>query len=59
VEMETATLFALASRRALAAASVLIVSDLLLPERCRIEAEALLDAERRVGELAAGALSAT
>jgi DeoD family purine-nucleoside phosphorylase len=52
VEMETATLFALALRRGLRAGSVLIVSDIILPERRRIEPEALRDAEHRLGELA-------
>jgi DeoD family purine-nucleoside phosphorylase len=52
VEMETATLFALAARRGLQAASLLIVSDLLLPARVRIDAEALRAAEHRIGELA-------
>jgi DeoD family purine-nucleoside phosphorylase len=57
IEMETATLFALASRRGLAAGAVLIVSDLLLPERRRIDVEALRAAERQLGELAVRALS--
>jgi purine-nucleoside phosphorylase len=52
VEMETATLYALAQRRGLEAASLLIVSDLLLPRRVRIEAEQLRSAERRLGKLA-------
>jgi DeoD family purine-nucleoside phosphorylase len=58
VEMETATLFALASRRGLHAGSALIVSDTVLPSRRRIDTEALHDAERRLGELAVAALSA-
>jgi DeoD family purine-nucleoside phosphorylase len=57
VEMETATLFALAARRGLRAGCALIVSDLVLPERRRIDIEALHDAERRLGELALAALS--
>ncbi len=57
VEMETATLFALAARRGLQAASVLIVSDRLLPTRQRIEAQPLRVAEHRVGELAARAVA--
>jgi DeoD family purine-nucleoside phosphorylase len=57
VEMETATLFALAARRGLRAGCALIVSDTLAPERRRIDAEALQDAERRVGDLAVAALS--
>lgn len=58
VEMETATLFALAARRRLRAGAVLIVTDLLLPSRRRIEPEALRDAEHRLGELAVAALAA-
>jgi DeoD family purine-nucleoside phosphorylase len=57
VEMETATLFALAARRGLRAGSALIVSDSVLPSRRRIDADALHDAERRLGELALAALS--
>jgi uridine phosphorylase len=57
VEMETATLFALAQRRGLHAGSVLIVSDILLPARRRIEIAALREAEHRVGELALAALA--
>ncbi len=58
VEMETATLFALAARRGLRAGCALIVSDTVLPARTRIDAEALHDAERRLGELALAALAA-
>ena len=57
VEMEAATLFALAARRGLRAGCVLIVSDLVLPSRRRIETEALHDAERRLGDVAVAALS--
>jgi DeoD family purine-nucleoside phosphorylase len=57
VEMETATLFALAGRRLLRAASVLLVSDLLAPSRARIDDEALQEGERRLGQAAAEALS--
>jgi purine-nucleoside phosphorylase len=57
VEMETATLFALAQRRGLHAGSVLIVSDILLPARRRIEIAALREAEHRLGELALAALA--
>jgi DeoD family purine-nucleoside phosphorylase len=57
VEMEAATVFALASRRGLEAGAVLIVSDVLLPERIRIDTDTLRGAERRVGELAGRALS--
>jgi uridine phosphorylase len=58
VEMETAALFALAARRGLQAGSLLIVSDLLLPVRRRIDRDVLTTAERRLGELAARALAA-
>jgi len=58
VEMETATLFGLAARRRLRAASLLVVSDLLLGGRVRIEPAALLEAEERLGRAALRALSA-
>lgn len=58
VEMESATLFALARRRNLQAASLLVVSDTLIPSRSRIEPDQLRAAERRLGEVAAAALSA-
>jgi uridine phosphorylase len=58
VEMETATLFALAARRRLRAAAALIVTDLLFPSRRRIDPEDLRATERRVGELAVAALAA-
>ncbi len=57
VEMETATLFALAARRRLRAGSVLIVSDLILPSRRRIDAEQLRAAELEAGHLAVRALT--
>jgi uridine phosphorylase len=57
VEMEAATLFALAARRGFEAAAVLIVTDLLLPERVRIAPAALHEAEHRLGELGAAALA--
>jgi purine-nucleoside phosphorylase len=56
VEMETATLFAMAAKLGLRAGSVLIVSDLLEPRRVRIDADVLQATERRMGELAARAL---
>ncbi len=56
VEMETATLFALAARRSVEAASLLLVSDLLLGGRTRIDAEALRDGEHRLGKTAVAAL---
>ena len=58
VEMETATLFALAQRRGLQAAALLLVSDLLRGGRTRIPADELLAGEHRLGELAVRALSA-
>ena len=57
VEMETATLFALARRRELEAASLLAVSDVITPAHARIEPDELLAAELRLGEVAAAALS--
>jgi len=56
VEMETATLYALAARHGFQAASVLLVSDLLGPKRTRIGPEALREAEQRMGEVAGRAL---
>jgi DeoD family purine-nucleoside phosphorylase len=58
VEMETATLFRLAGVRGVKAASLLIVSDVLLPQRRRIDVDALRAAEHRLGEVAARALGA-
>ena len=58
VEMETATLFALAARRRLRAGAVLIVTDLLFPSRRPIDPEELHEAEHRLGELAVAALAA-
>jgi len=57
VEMETATLLALAPARSLRAASLLLVSDLVLPVRERIEPDALRAAELRLGEVALSALT--
>jgi uridine phosphorylase len=57
VEMETATLFALSRRCELEAGALLIVSDLVRPQRARIEKSALREAEARMGELAVAALS--
>jgi DeoD family purine-nucleoside phosphorylase len=57
VEMETATLFALASARRVDAASLLIVSDVIFPERTRITVDALRAAEHRLGEVASRALA--
>jgi len=57
VEMEAATLFALAASHGVQAAALLVVSDLVLPDRVRIGAEELQVAERRMGEAALRALS--
>jgi uridine phosphorylase len=56
VDLQTATLFALARRRALRTASLLLVSDVLGPERVHIDPDALQDGERRLGETAMRAL---
>ena len=58
VEMESATLFALAAKRALQAASILIVTDVLFPVRARIDPYTLRAAEHRLGDLAVRALPA-
>ena len=58
VEMESATLFALAAARNVKAATLLLVTDLLFPERIRICEDALHDGERRMGETALLALIA-
>jgi DeoD family purine-nucleoside phosphorylase len=55
VEMESAALFALAAKRDVQAASLLIVSD-IVPTRARIESDDLRAAEHRAGELALDAL---
>jgi DeoD family purine-nucleoside phosphorylase len=57
VEMEAATLFALGRRLRFEAGALLIVSDVLVGDRRRIEVEALRAAEERLGEVAAAALS--
>jgi purine-nucleoside phosphorylase len=58
VEMEAATLFALAAARGVQAAALLVVSDIIVPERVRIDQEELRAAERRMGEAALRALLA-
>jgi DeoD family purine-nucleoside phosphorylase len=58
VEMEAATLFALATARKVEAAALLVVSDLILPERVRIHQDDLRAAEGRMGEAAVRALTA-
>jgi purine-nucleoside phosphorylase len=57
VEMESATLFALAALKPVQAAAVFVISDLVLPSRIRISPEELRAAELRMGELALRALS--
>jgi purine-nucleoside phosphorylase len=57
VEMETAVLFTLAGLHGIRAGSLLVVSDLILPARRRIAAEALSAAEHRLGDVAGRALS--
>jgi purine-nucleoside phosphorylase len=59
VEMETATLYALAEVREFEAAAMLLVSDLVLPTRTRISPEELREAELRMGETALRALTAS
>ena len=57
VEMECATVFALAAARGIGAAALLAVTDLVLPQRRRIDSEALTAAELRMGEVALAALA--
>ncbi|MBV9425695.1 MAG: hypothetical protein JOZ98_22505 [Solirubrobacterales bacterium] len=57
VEMEAATLFAVAAKRGLEAAALLIVSDLLHPSPARIDEDLLHEAEHRLGETALRALA--
>ncbi|MBV9416777.1 MAG: hypothetical protein JO363_17475 [Solirubrobacterales bacterium] len=56
VEMEAATVFALAAARGVQAAALLVVSDVVLPGRARIEREELRAAEQRMGRSALLAL---
>ena len=56
VEMETAAVFTVSASKGLAAASLLIVTDQLVPERSRIDADALAGAELRAGQIAVAAL---
>jgi len=58
VEMECAAVFAAAAARGLRAAAVLLVSDLVLPQRRRIGSEELRAGEERLGRAAAAALGA-
>ena len=58
VEMEAAAVLAVAARHGVAAACVLVVSDLLAAgNRRRIDTDALTEAERRLGHLGAAALA--
>jgi uridine phosphorylase len=57
VEMECAALFALGARRGVATAALLLVSDLVLPQRRRIGDEALRVGEERLGAAALAALA--
>jgi DeoD family purine-nucleoside phosphorylase len=59
VEMETATLYALAARFGVAAASLLLVSDLVHPSRTRIDPDELHANESRMGTVATRALETT
>jgi DeoD family purine-nucleoside phosphorylase len=58
VEMEAATLFTLAAARGVQAAALLVVSDIVLPERVRIGQDELRAAEERMGAAALRALTA-
>ncbi len=57
IEMEAATLFALAAKLGFEAGALLVVSDVVLPARARIDQDDLRAAERRMGEAALRALS--
>jgi DeoD family purine-nucleoside phosphorylase len=57
IEMEAATLFALAATSEFEAGALLAVSDLVLPSRARIDQDRLRAAERRMGAVAVRALS--
>ncbi|PZR67749.1 MAG: purine-nucleoside phosphorylase [Solirubrobacterales bacterium] len=57
VEMETATLLALAGRHGVTAASLLAVSDVLVGGRTRIDDDGLLVAGKRLGDVATRALA--
>jgi DeoD family purine-nucleoside phosphorylase len=59
VEMEAATLFALAAARGVEAAALLVVSDIVLPDRVRIDQDDLRAAEQQMGEAALRALLAS
>ena len=57
VEMECAALFAVAAARGIAAGAVLLVSDIVLPARRRIDDDALHAGEQRLGAAALAALA--
>lgn len=57
VEMECAAVFAVARQRGLAAAALLLVTDLVVPERERIGHEELREGEERLGRRAVAALA--
>jgi DeoD family purine-nucleoside phosphorylase len=57
VEMETATLYALAARYEVEAAALLLVSDIISPSRVRIAEEQLHEGESRLGAVATHALA--
>ena len=57
IEMEAATLFALAAKLGFEAAALLVVSDVVLPDRTRIDQDGLRAAEQRMGQAALRALS--
>jgi DeoD family purine-nucleoside phosphorylase len=57
VEMEAATLFTLADVRGVQAAALLVVSDIVLPDRVRIGQDELRAAEQRMGAAALRALT--
>ncbi|MCW2991249.1 MAG: hypothetical protein JWM73_1843 [Solirubrobacterales bacterium] len=56
VEMECAAVFAVAAERGIAAAALLLVSDVLFPERQRIAPEGLRAGEERLGRAALDAV---
>jgi uridine phosphorylase len=56
VDMESSVLFTLAQQRDLEAGTLLVVSDTVIGEPARIDADALLKAELRMGQVALRAL---
>jgi purine-nucleoside phosphorylase len=57
VDMTTATVFSLAARHGVSAASIMVVAETVAPCRARIDLDGLRDAELRTGVLAAEALA--